>query len=149
MTQQQLLLKNAPDLRTEPPRSPNQLVGDFIILGRILDKCRAALIGTPGEYIYNCPLDQRFFSFAGIDAEAFKAEVAQGKSDEEMLAWVQKKGKHLTREEILAWGYEMRWATPSDAESRAYFEQMRRAAAPDHPYLQTWFHLLDFEEGRL
>jgi hypothetical protein len=32
---------------------------------------------------------------------------------------------------------------------KAYFEKMRREIAPDRPYLQTWFQLLDAEEGRL
>ncbi|MCF6310829.1 MAG: DUF5069 domain-containing protein [Verrucomicrobiales bacterium] len=43
----------------------------------MLDKCRAELAGTNGDYNYNCTLDQRFFVFTGINADALKAEVAK------------------------------------------------------------------------
>lgn len=144
----QATLQNAPDLRTGFPRSPNDLVGDYVLLGRILDKCRAVVAGTNGEYNFNCPLDQRFFNFTQIDAEAFKAQVTQGKSDEEMLLWVKENSVAKTPEEILAWGYENRWSAPTEPNMKAYFEKMRRDVAPNRPYLQTWFQLLDAEEGR-
>jgi hypothetical protein len=47
----------------------------------MLDKCRADISGTPGEYHYDCPLDQNFFVFTGITPEALKAEVAKGLGD--------------------------------------------------------------------
>lgn len=144
----QATLQNAPDLRTTFPRSPNALVGDYIMLGRIIDKCRALIAGTNGEYNYNCPLDRRFFDFTGVDADAFKEQVAQGKSDTELLAWVQQNSQPKTPEEILAWAYEARWSAPVEPEKRAYFEKLRREVAPDRPFLQSWFQLLDVEEGR-
>lgn len=145
---QQATLQNAPDLRQSYPRSPNETLGDYVLLARILDKCRAVLAGTNGEYNFNCPLDRRFFDFTGIDAEAFKAEVAQGKSDEDMLAWVKAHSTPKSPEEILAWCYTCRWDAPAEPDKRAYFEKLRREVAPDRPYLQTWFQLLDAEEGR-
>ncbi len=145
----QAALTNAPDLRTGYPRSPNALIGEYILLGRILDKCRAVIAGANGEYNYNCPLDRRFFDFTGIDADAFKAQVAQGKSDQEMLEWVRANSQPKSPEEILAWAFEVRFSPPADIPSRAYFEKTRREIAPDRPFLQYWFELLDAEEGRL
>ncbi len=144
----QVTLNNAPDLRSSYPRSPNDLVGDYILLGRILDKCRAVLAGTNGEYNYNCPLDRRFFDFTGVDANAFKDQVAQGKTDEEMLAWVKANSAPRSEDEILAWSHESRWAQPTEPAMRAHFERTRREIAPDRPYIQSWFQLLDTEEGR-
>ncbi len=144
----QATLQNAPDLRKGFPRSPNELVGEYILLGRILDKCRATLAGTNGEYNFNCPLDQRFFTFTSIDADAFKEQVAQGKSDQDMLAWVKQHSTERTPEELLSWAYEARWTGPADAETKAYFENLRRQIAPNRPYIQSWFQLLDAEEGR-
>lgn len=143
----QTTLQNAPDLRNGFPRSPNELIGDYILLGRILDKCRALIAGTNGEYNFNCPLDQRFFNFAGVDADAFKAQVAEGKSDAEMLQWVQQNGQPKSREELLAWAYDARWAPPADQASKYFFETLRREVAPDRPYILSWFQLLDIEEG--
>src|SRR5688500_226838 len=102
----QATLQNAPDLRKDFPRSPNHLVGDYILLGRIIDKCRANIAGTHGEYNYNCPLDQRFFNFTGINAEAFKQQVAEGKTDEALVAWVKQNSQPKSQDEIFAWSYE-------------------------------------------
>ena len=144
----QATLTNAPDLRTGYPRSPNAMVGEYILLGRIIDKCRAVVAGTNGEYNFNCPLDRRFFDFAGVDADAFKEQVAQGKSDDELLAWVKSNSQPKTEEELLAWAYAERWRTPEEPVYQAYFERMRREVAPDKPYIRSWFQLLDTEEGR-
>jgi hypothetical protein len=60
-------LKNlAKDLSNDFPRSPRETLGGYVLAGRILDKCRATLAGTNGEYHFNCPLDNFFFNFAGI-----------------------------------------------------------------------------------
>lgn len=141
-------LQNAPDLRREFPRSPGAMLGPFILLPRILDKCRATLAGINGEYNFNCPLDRRFFDFTTIDAEAFKAHVATGKSDEEMLAWVREHTQNKSSEEIGVWAYENRTARPDTSERKAYFEKMRMENCPNNPYVETWFQLLDAEEGR-
>ncbi len=79
----------APDLTQRPPRSPRVRLGGYALLPRALDKCRATLAGQNGEYHYDCPLDQHFFNFTGVNAEALKAEVAKGKGDGELLEWVQ------------------------------------------------------------
>ena len=76
------------DLSTEEPRSPGDALGGFEGGKRALDKCRATLAGTQGEFMFNCPMDQRFFRATGISAEEFKAEVGRGASDEEMDRWV-------------------------------------------------------------
>lgn len=69
------------DLTQRPPRSPRVRLGGYVILSRMLDKCRALLAGTLGEYRYNCPMDQQWLGFAGIDPEALKQQVAAGKGD--------------------------------------------------------------------
>ncbi len=58
------------------------------MLARILDKGRAELAGTAGEYKYNNPLDHHWFNFTGLTAEALKAELATGKGDGEILTWI-------------------------------------------------------------
>ena len=78
----------ARDLRTEEPRSPKEPLGGFVYGARALDKCRASLLGWNGEFKFNCPMDQKFFSQSGIDTEEFKAQVARGATDEEMDRWV-------------------------------------------------------------
>jgi hypothetical protein len=141
-------LQNAPDLRTGFPRSPNTSLGFYVLLPRIIDKCRATVAGTNGEYNYNCPLDRQFFDFTEVDAEQFKAQVAAGKSDEELLAWVQANSCQRSEEAIKAWSYRMRWRRPDGEEMMGYFETLRLQVAPDNDRIETWFQLLDADEGR-
>jgi hypothetical protein len=43
---------HAPNLAQRPPRSPRVRLGGYVILARVLDKGRAELAGTAGEYNY-------------------------------------------------------------------------------------------------
>ena len=79
---------NAPNLTQRPPRSPRVRLGGYTILPRLLDKARATLAGTNGDYIYNNPNDGHFFRFTGITPEALLAQVKTGAGDWEMLLWV-------------------------------------------------------------
>ena len=63
------------DLTKEAPRSPYDLINGFAILARTIDKCRAFIAGTIGDYHFDCPLDKTLFGFKGINAEEFKAFV--------------------------------------------------------------------------
>lgn len=142
-------MPKALDLTKSFPRSPAEVLGGFVILARIIDKCRAVIAGTEGEYKYNCPLDQRFFDFTDIDANEFKKLVASGKSDDVIVTWVKSKTKALSETEIAAWCYDSIHRGPYSVDEKAYFEQARRKYAPKHPYITCWFQMLDAEEGRL
>src|SRR5215813_10027698 len=112
---------NIPDLTQRPPRSPHVRLGGYVILPRCLDKGRATISGKNGEYHYNCPLDQRFLDFVGIDAEALKKQLEAGKGDGEILEWIQQSAKHKrTDPEIAAWSDFAERRVPSDTESRTY-----------------------------
>src|SRR3954467_12973536 len=92
-TNSKLMSLATPDLTKFPPRSPRVRLGGYAILPRCLDKGRAAINGKNGEYHYACPLDQRFLTFAGIDPEALKKELAAGNGDGEVLEWIQANAK--------------------------------------------------------
>ncbi len=51
------------------PRSPRETLAGYVIGMRTLDKCRAFVAGTLGEYHFNCPLDKMFLEFTGISHE--------------------------------------------------------------------------------
>ena len=51
----------AKDLTHEFPRSPRETLAGYVLAARVLDKCRAAIAGTLGEYHFDCPLDRFFF----------------------------------------------------------------------------------------
>jgi hypothetical protein len=137
-----------PDLTQRPPRSPRVRLGGYVILPRMLDKCRATLIGKNGEYHYNCPLDQHFLNFAGIDPEALKAEVAAGKGDSDILAWIQASAAVKNKPwEILQWSdYHDRRGPDSDAETIAYFAEAVGKLSKTREDIRTWSDLLDLDD---
>ena len=137
----------APDLTQRPPRSPRVRLGGYAILPRILDKGRALLAGQIGEYKYACPLDERFLNFTGTNPKALMAELAKGKGDGEILAWITKYAK-IKRDdvEIAAWSALSDQRAPADLESREYFNQLHAQIAPKREDVVTWFDLLDIDD---
>jgi hypothetical protein len=135
------------DLTKQPPRSPRVRLGGYAILPRMLDKGRATIAGKNGEYHYNCPMDQRLLAFLGIDAEALKEALAAGHGDGEIFEWIQKHAKHQHSDsEIAAWSAQAEQRVPSDVESREYFHDIHRKAAPKREDIATWFDLLDVDD---
>jgi hypothetical protein len=113
----------------------------------MLDKGRASIAGTQGEYLYACPLDNRFLDFAGIDPDALKAQLAEGKGDGEILAWVLENSKTKPNEvAIQAWSDFCERRAPSDIESRQHVNEMQSKAGPAREDIQTWFDLLDLDD---
>ncbi len=136
------------NLAQRPPRSPRVRLGGYVILPRMLDKGRATLAGTNGEYHYACPLDQRFLGFVGIDPEALKEQIAGGLGDGAILAWVQANaGIKRTEWEIAQWSAFRESAAPGDNESRAYFnEQIASVGGAGREDIVTWFDYLDLDD---
>lgn len=134
------------DLTKEPPRSPNLLLGGYPILGRTLDKCRALLAGNIGEYHFDCPLDNSLFGWKRILGDNFKAEVATGASDEEMVKWLDTHGRPKTDEEKKAWSAEVKRASLyNDPAKRDNFISETRKLGLD-PATATLFDWLDADD---
>ncbi len=138
---------STPDLTVHPPRSPRVKLGGFVHLPRLLDKARAAAAGKLGEFVYPCPLDQRFFGFVGIAPEAFLAEVKQGRSDTEMLAWVLGNASPKRQPwEIAAWSDYLAGLSAGDAKRHRFFAESVESLAPGREDIVTYFDRLDLED---
>src|SRR6266481_5708447 len=138
---------HAPDLTQRPPRSPRTRLGGYALLPRMLDKGRATIAGTNGEYHYNCPMDQRLFEFLGVDAEVLKEQLKVGKGDWEIFQWIQAHAKNKpTAAEIGSWSKTQENRSPEDAETRGYFDELLATAAPGRKDITTWFELLDVDD---
>lgn len=118
------------DLTKSFPRSPAQKLGPYIWLPRLIDKARASLAGTIGEYIYNCPMDQKVFEFLSLKADDFKSTVDESDDDSDILAWVQ---EHAAKK--------------SESELADFASSLTNAGPADSPG-ETWFKKIDKEEGR-
>lgn len=98
----------ARDLRTTPPRSPRETLGGFVIAARMLDKARATILGTHGEYNYfPCGLGAYFWKFTGLDAAKFKDFVATGATDQEVDRWIRENATQKDRKAIIRWNNEI------------------------------------------
>ena len=99
----------ARDLRVQAPRSVLAPLGPIpAVAARAVDKCRVELVGQAGPYRYNCPLDRRFFGFAGLDADALKARVATGADDRQLAEWMLRNARHRSVADLVAWGKRFR-----------------------------------------
>ena len=139
---------HAPDLTLRPPRSPRTRLGGYAQLPRLLDKGRATLAGKNGDYHYNCPLDQRFFSFTGVDAKRLLAELKKGKGDGEVLVWIEANAKAKRSPwEIQQWSDWMdRRGPDSDAETMQYFADAVAKLSKTREDIKTWADMLDLDD---
>ena len=134
------------DLTKQAPHSPRDRIGGFAIASRAVDKCRASLAGTPGEYHYDCPLDNLLFGFKGITGEQFKAAVQASKDYEDVGVWLQANGTVKTSVEIKAWSDEVEAGSlMKNPEKRAYFiEDCSRLGL--NPQMNTTFDWLEADD---
>src|SRR5436190_17598044 len=95
------------DLAKQAPHSPRHRIAGFAIASRAVDKCRAGLAGIPGEYHYDCPLDNLLFRFKGITAAQFKRAVQNSNYYEDIGDWLLTHGIMKTPAEIKTWSDEI------------------------------------------
>lgn len=136
------------DLRNQPPRSPREKLAGYVHLGRMLDKCRATLSGTEGEYIYPCPMDQLLLDYTEIAAESFTKAVKSSSSDEAVAEWFQDAAKSHSAAEVAEFNELMLTRGPDTAEKLASFTKTRDAIDASRIDITSWADLLDLEEGR-
>lgn len=141
----------AKDLTTDFPRSPRETVGGYVIAGRTLDKCRAQINNSIGDYHYDCPLDNMFFDFAEITAEDFKTYVATGASDDEVGQWIQDNAKKRDQIDIIKWNNKMRGMRISEMPDplQEFLEGYIPEFIPANKIVYVWFDVYDIEEERI
>jgi hypothetical protein len=136
------------DLRTQFPRSMRTTLAGYAHLPRMIDKCRAVLAGTEGEYIYPCPMDERLLDFAGITSQQFTAAVKVHPTDEGVVAWFRQTAQPHESAELDAWNKQLLARGPSSPESTERFKKDRDAVDPSRTDITAWADLQDLEEGR-
>ena len=141
-------MNNAPNLAQRPPRSPRVRLGGYVILARILDKGRAELAGTAGEYKYDNPMDRHWFRFTGVTPEALKVELTAGKSDGEILAWLEEHAPHKRGPwEIQQWSAYFNERGPDgDVETLELFTGRVGGLSKTREDMKTWFDYLDLDD---
>jgi len=140
---------NPYDLTQHPPRSPRCRLGGMVILPRLLDKARATVNNTQGEYTYGCSLDQYVLIFFGIDEKSLLAEVAKGLGDGEIFAWIIANAKHKrSGQEIASFSAYHDQRTGGSPEKRDRMSQYQSStpAGAKRDDIFTWFDVLDLDD---
>jgi hypothetical protein len=136
----------ARDLAKQAPHSPRERIAGFAIASRTVDKCRASLAGTLGEYHYDCPLDNMLFTFKGITGEQFKTAVQASTNYEDVGVWLQANGVPKTPAEIKKWSDDTEASSPmKNPEKRSYFiENCARLGL--NPQMNSTFDWLEADD---
>ena len=138
---------NALNLTQRPPRSPRVRLGGYTILPRLLDKARAVIAGTAGEYKYNNPNDGHFFRFTGVEPDALFEQVKNGAGDWDMLLWVNENAPFKrTALEIQQWSNWTESVAFNDVEMREWFTDQIKRLNPAREDLRGTFDYLDLDD---
>ena len=135
----------APNLTQRPPRSPRVRLGGYTILPRILDKARASLAGTLGDYKFNNPLDNVLFGFAGVTADVFLTQVKTGAGDFEVLQWFNAQARKAPHE-IAAWSAWTETFVENDVETREWLAGRIKEMDARRTDIGSLFDYLDFDD---
>lgn len=127
------------------------MLGGYVIAARTLDKCRADIAGSLGEYRFDCPLDNYFFRFVEIQAGDFRDFVATGASDEAVAEWIREKARVMDDSERIVWNNGMRVLRVCDlpVKLQKFLEGYIPRYLPKYPPVYTWFDVYDIEEKRI
>ncbi len=118
-------------------------------LPRMLDKARAHLAGTRGEYIFNCAMDSRLLQFLNLQPDAVLEAVKAGGDDNAVFERLKKGISPRSAAAIEEFNTMLSSLAPTTPDNIRKFEATRDKIAPGRKDIRTWTDLLDLEEGRI
>ena len=143
----------AKDLTKEPPISPADRVGGYVILARLADKARADFLGGKiSDYHTDCPLDHMLLDWKGVSYPDIKKEIVGGADDEALAKFLDAHGTKKTSEEVDAWSDSMDELNPyGDPEKKDWYagECAKLDLDPATTTLFEWLDAQDAEVGSM
>jgi len=130
------------DLRAHPPRSPQVMLGGLYFLARTIDKTRAKLQGTLGFYKVTPGISQYLFEWLGISEDDFTQAVRDGKTDEDVVAWLLARADRAT---FRAVNQRLSERAIRDDEHFAHVLP-RYPVLREFPHLRNWFEIFDLDD---
>lgn len=134
------------DLTKDVPRSPRDEIEGIKILPRAIDKARAQLAGTLGEYTYyGCAFNTKLFNTFGVTDDEFLDAVRTTEDDEGVAEWV----REFVRPEpdnVRALNDWVENNEPQTAEEKDELKAAVERLDPGNTGVRTWTDLIDLEE---
>ena len=133
------------------PRSPFAELGGYPWLARLIDKVRAQVGGRIGDYtLFPSGIDGQFIKLLGVEADALRAEIERGVSDEEIVSWVKANEAPGAPEKVAA--FRLALARPCPAAYAAELAEEIADRAASFPHLDfskatNFVHVICIEEG--
>ena len=131
------------------PRSGREKHGGAAFLPRTIDKMRAYINGTHGEYNSHRGLSNRVFTLYGVTPEQFEQAVRENPTDEGVVKWLETHGKKPSQQELDAHNHAVENAGPSDEAGMQRFRANLEKIGHGHRHdVKTHVDAEDLEEGR-
>jgi hypothetical protein len=139
------------DLTKQPPRSPNDVLLGIPMLPRTIDKARASVAGTLGEYVYGekSSFDMALLDFLGLSPEQFLEGVRSSPDDAGMVHWLGSHARQVTPGEIEDFARTFLNDGDDDADRARFAERRAKLPAGVQSRVKGWVDLLDVAEGRI
>ncbi|WP_447970799.1 DUF5069 domain-containing protein [Nitrospira sp. M1] len=122
----------------------------------VVDKIRMRHRGLIQDYHYlTTGFDRYLLEMIQVNGEELEKQVLNGRTDEELLAWINKNGKTLSEEERVQWNTMVLTGKPQNEQAQQRFNGLVEALAKSRgvsvaelPELLTWVDVIECEEGR-
>ena len=134
------------------PRSPYDAISGLVYFPRMVEKIRLHAAGKLSE-VYHPMLgdgfDGRCVRFLGVEYADLVKRVADGGTDEDVLAWCGKQGRQPTAEEIEVWsGFMCKRGWRDETRERVEFRMKEAGLEARMAEGKTMFDFIDLDEGR-
>ena len=133
------------------PRSGRDTsAGGVVFLARTIDKTRAHVAGTAGDYVALRGLSTRVFDLYGVTPEQFEQAVRENQDDQGVVRWLEQNGtKKPSQQEIEAHNEAVLSRGPQDEEGMKRFRaNLEKLGFGDRTDVKTHVDAEDLEEGR-
>ncbi len=138
------------DLTKSVPRSPYEKLGGVVFLPRAIDKGRAELAGTLGDYIARGGHSRRLFEFLGVPEHGFIEALETCATDAEVWEWVSEHMTTRSPEEIEEFNDWMSSASPDTGDHtwKWFQAQLEESGNGHRSDIKRHFDRIDLDEGR-
>ena len=132
------------------PRSPYEQLGGYVHLPRLIDKARLHRKGLLDGYNYKTVgFDKHLLAFLKLSPDEFEEVANRLDDDGSILAWIRQHGTAHSDDEVREWNQAMISRYPDTAVKKARFLHfLKEAGGEKRKDIQTYFDLIEFDEGR-
>ena len=130
------------------PRSPYVRLHNIVSLPRTIDKIRADLNGTLGEYNWRSGFSEWLLDFLGVSHDATRDAIAERPDDEAVWEWLQQNMQPRSHEDLARFNRDMierRWTPERASRIRELCKSIGKPGISD---IVTYFEWQDLEENR-